>query len=78
MDLIDEFQWRISHVEGVRSTISLPQAARILAAAWSEGSPVWRELPRNQDVLMQSLVEYRNLDRITELGRQCASRYDFH
>ncbi|NCG55327.1 MAG: MMPL family transporter [Proteobacteria bacterium] len=55
MDLIDEFQWRISHVEGVRSTISLPQVARILAAAWSEGSPVWRELPRNQDVLMQSL-----------------------
>jgi len=54
MDLIDEFQWRISQVEGVRSTISLPQVARILAAAWSEGSPKWRELPRNRDMLMQS------------------------
>lgn len=54
MDLIDEFQWRIAQVEGVRSTISLPQVARILAAAWSEGSPKWRELPRNRDMLMQS------------------------
>ncbi|MGE4618669.1 MAG: MMPL family transporter [Planctomycetota bacterium] len=54
MDLIDEFQWQISQVEGVRSTISLPQVSRILAAAWSEGSPKWRELPRNRDMLMQS------------------------
>lgn len=54
MDLIDEFQWRISQVEGVSSTISLPQVARILAAAWSEGSPKWRELPRNSAMLMQS------------------------
>lgn len=54
MDLIDEFQWRISQVDGVSSTISLPQVARILAAAWSEGSPKWRELPRNSAMLMQS------------------------
>ncbi len=55
MDLIDEFQWQISHVEGVRSTLSLPQVSRVLTAAWSEGSPKWRELPRNSDMLMQSL-----------------------
>ena len=55
MDLIDEFQWQISQVEGVRSTLSLPQVSRILTAAWSEGSPKWRELPRNGDMLMQSL-----------------------
>ena len=55
MDLIDEFQWQISQVEGVRSTLSLPQASRILTAAWSEGSPKWRELPRNSDMLAQSL-----------------------
>jgi len=55
MDRIDEFQWRISNIEGVRSTISLPQVARILAAAWSEGSPKWRELPRHSEMLAQSL-----------------------
>lgn len=55
MDRIDEFHWRISNIDGVRSAISLPMAARILAAAWSEGSPKWRELPRNSEILAQSL-----------------------
>jgi predicted RND superfamily exporter protein len=54
MDLIDRFQWTIANVEGVQSTLSMPQAAKIINAGWYEGSLKWRALPRNPQTLSLS------------------------
>ena len=51
---IDRFAWTIENVEGVQSVISLPGIAKILNAGWNEGSLKWRELPRNQHMIVQS------------------------
>ncbi|MGD8396913.1 MAG: MMPL family transporter [Candidatus Eiseniibacteriota bacterium] len=54
MELVDRFQWRISNVPGVQSTMSLPQVARVLTAGVNEGHLKWRELPRNPHMLSQA------------------------
>jgi hypothetical protein len=51
---IDRFAWSMQNIEGVQSVISLPGIARTLNAGWNEGSLKWRELPRNQHMLVQS------------------------
>jgi predicted RND superfamily exporter protein len=51
---IDRFAWTIENVEGVQSVISLPGIAKTLNAGWNEGSLKWRELPRNQHMIVQS------------------------
>jgi predicted RND superfamily exporter protein len=55
MDAIDRFQWRISNLPGVQSTISLPQIAKIINAGWNEGSLKWRTLPRNSQTMVQAV-----------------------
>lgn len=55
MSKIDRFQWLVSNVEGVQSTISLPQVAKRINAGWNEGNPKWRSLPRNSDTMVQSV-----------------------
>ena len=57
MAAIDDFAWRIGRVEGVRSTLSLPQVARVINAGWNEGHPAWRVLPRNPATLAQSVSQ---------------------
>ncbi len=56
MTEIDDFQWHMLNVPGVRSAIALPEVAKFANAAWNEGSMKWRVLPRNQDVLVQSVA----------------------
>lgn len=55
MDTIDRFAWRMRNVPGVHSVISLPQVAKVISAGWNEGNVKWRELPRNPQMLQQSV-----------------------
>jgi predicted RND superfamily exporter protein len=70
MARIDEFAWVISNVEGVRSTISLPQIARIINAGWNEGNPAWRVLPRNASSLSQAVGSIETSTGL--LNRDCS------
>ncbi len=56
MTEIDDFQWRMRNVPGVQSVVGLPDAAKLINAGWNEGSMKWRILPRNQDMLAQSVA----------------------
>ena len=53
---IDRFGWVMSNVEGVQSVISLPSVAKQINAGWNEGNLKWRELPRNQHMMVQSVA----------------------
>jgi len=55
MDQVDQFQARIAQVDGVQSTLSLPQVAKIINAGWNEGPLKWRALPRNPASLSQAV-----------------------
>ena len=54
MSAIDQYEWELSNVPGVQSTLSLPKVARILNAGNFQGSLKWRTLARDQNVLMAS------------------------
>lgn len=70
MSKIDEFAWEMSNVTGVQSTISMPQAAKIVNAGWNEGNLKWRVLPRNEQLLVQAT---QGIDTATGLlNRDCS------
>ncbi len=70
MAKIDQFAWEMSNVKGVRSTISMPQAAKLTNAGWNEGNPKWRVLPRNEQLLVQAT---QGIDTATGLlNRDCS------
>jgi uncharacterized protein len=52
MDSVDRFAWRMANTPGVQSTISMPQAAKIVFNAFSEGNPKWMALPRDSGALV--------------------------
>ena len=52
MDAIDRFAWRMQNTPGVQSTVSMPQAAKIVYNAFSEGNPKWLTLPRDPGALV--------------------------
>jgi len=56
MKVLDNFEWKMKNVEGVQSVSGLAGTARQLSAAWSEGDPKWRTLPRNHYRLVQSVA----------------------
>ncbi len=56
MTAIDDFQWRMTNIEGVQSAISLPSVAKIVNGQFNEGNPKWRVLPRNQQSLVQAIA----------------------
>ncbi len=61
MDQIDRYGWTIENVKvgeraAVTSTISLPTASRKVNAAFSEMSPKWKVLPRNQFTMVQAIT----------------------
>jgi len=56
MTEIDDFQWHMRNVPGVRTVIALPDVAKFANAAWNEGSMKWRALARDQDMLIQSVA----------------------
>ena len=55
MEQIDRFSWYMFNVEGVQQVISLPQVAKIIYAGYNEGNPRWRNIPRDSNLLRQSL-----------------------
>ncbi len=55
MNSIDEFQWKMSNIEGVQSVISLSAVAKKVNAGYNEGNPKWQVLPRNQQTLVQAI-----------------------
>ena len=55
VSLMDEFELRMRQVPGVQSVVSLPERAKILNAAFTEGSLKWRILPRNPQALAQAV-----------------------
>ena len=70
MAKIDEFAWTIGNVEGVQSTLSMPQAAKVVNAGWNEGHLKWRVLPRNESLLVQAT---QGIDTATGLlNRDCS------
>jgi predicted RND superfamily exporter protein len=54
MRRIDEFAWHMANVEGVRDVFSLPGVSKVVSAGWSEGNLKWRNLPRNEQALVQA------------------------
>ncbi len=56
MSQIDRFAWNLQNVEGVQSYVSLPWAAKQVTAAFSEASPKYHILPRNQYVMVQAIT----------------------
>jgi len=70
MDTIDRFQWEIANVSGVRSTLSMPQAAKLTNAGYNEGHLKWRVLPRNPQTLVQAT---QGVETVTGLlNRDCS------
>lgn len=55
MTLVDRFAWRMRNVEGVQSTLTLPDYARTINAGWNEGNLKMRVVARNRDQLAQSV-----------------------
>ncbi len=56
MALVDRFAWHMRNVEGVQSTLCLPDYARTINAGWNEGSLKWRIIARNPASLAQSVA----------------------
>ncbi len=55
MSTLDDFEWRMRNVDGVRSARGLAGVARGINAGWNEGSLKWRTLPRNRYMLVQAV-----------------------
>ena len=55
LSVIDDFEWRMRNVEGVRSVRGLAGIARSVNASWNEGNLKWRALPRNRYSLVQAV-----------------------
>jgi predicted RND superfamily exporter protein len=48
MQYLNDFGWHMENVPGVLSVVSAPNIAKLTNAAWSEGNPKWKALPRNR------------------------------
>ena len=70
MDTIDQFQWRMSNVEGVQSAISLSSIAKVINTGYNEGNLKWRSLPRNTQTLVQSTARVETSSGL--LNRNCS------
>ena len=55
MSAIDDFQWKMTNIEGVQSAISLPSVAKRVNAGYNEGNSKWQVLPRNEQTMVQSI-----------------------
>ncbi|AOE49310.1 efflux RND transporter permease subunit [Kangiella sediminilitoris] len=56
METIDDFQWQLSNVEGVQSTLSLPQISKVVNGLLSEGNLKWKMLPKDEAVLPYTIA----------------------
>ena len=55
--LVDKFQWRVTNIEGVQSSISLASAIKSVNGGFNEGNPKWRVLSRTQATIVQSVSQ---------------------
>jgi len=67
VNYIDDFDWAIRNVEGVHSSISLPQAMKIVASGWNEGNIKWRALPLSAGATEDEKARNRSL--LTQASR---------
>ena len=56
MEEIDRFSWHMANTDGVNSTISLPQVAKVVNGQFNEGTPKFQVLQRNQFILVQAIT----------------------
>jgi predicted RND superfamily exporter protein len=56
MSLIERFDWHMQNVDGAQSVISLPGLAKVVNAGFNEGNIKWRQLPRDPQVMAQSVT----------------------
>jgi predicted RND superfamily exporter protein len=56
MTTIEKFDWYMQNVEGTQSVLSLPGLARMMNAGYNEGNLRWRQLPRDPQVMAQSVT----------------------
>lgn len=56
MSTIERFDWYMQNVPGTQSVISLPGLAKNVNAGFNEGNLKWRQLPRDPQVMAQSVT----------------------
>jgi len=56
MSLIEKFDWFMQNAPGTQSVISLPGLAKGVNAGFNEGNIKWRQLPRDPQVMAQSVT----------------------
>ncbi len=56
MTAIERFDWYMQNVPGTQSVISLPGLAKVVNAGFNEGNIKWRQLPRDPQVMAQSVT----------------------
>ncbi|QJR09718.1 hypothetical protein DSM104443_00768 [Usitatibacter rugosus] len=56
MSAIEGFDWAMQNVPGTQSVISLPGMAKMVNAGFNEGNLKWRQLPRDAQVMAQSVT----------------------
>lgn len=56
MTTIEQFDWYMQNVQGTQSVTSLPGVARTINAGYNEGNLKWRQLPRDPQVMAQSVT----------------------
>jgi len=56
MSSIEAFDWYMQNVYGTQSVISLPGMAKMVNAGFNEGNIRWRQLPRDPQVMAQSVT----------------------
>jgi predicted RND superfamily exporter protein len=56
MSTIERFDWYMQNVPGTQSVISLPGLAKVVNAGFNEGNVKWRQLPRDPQVMAQSVT----------------------
>ncbi len=55
MKTIDDFQWHIANIDGVQSTISLPQVSKIVNGMLSENNLKWKVLTSDEAILPETI-----------------------
>jgi hypothetical protein len=55
MQLMERLQWRLQHLPGVQSSVSIADLSRAVTKAFNEGSYKWHSVSRNQTIIDTSL-----------------------
>lgn len=66
MKPVEQFGYHLMAVDGVRSVMSLPEAAKLAYSVWMEGNPKYRELPRNRYTLVLTTSRFGASSGLTD------------